>query len=162
MRVISRPSPNWSPRKVGTIVDTVILHADASDNADASIAWCCDPRSKVSYHTVVTPGGRIYSLVPARHKAWHAGVSEFKGRANVNEFSVGLCFGGNRNDGVDPYPDAQVTAAALYVHSLMQAEPAITFDRITTHRHIARPAGRKSDPKGFDVPDFIEQVRSLR
>jgi N-acetylmuramoyl-L-alanine amidase len=161
VKVVTRPSPNWSPRKPGTVIDTLVLHADASDSAQASIDWCCDPRSKVSYHTVVTPGGVIVSLVPARHKAWHAGVSEYRGRANVNEFSVGLCLGGNRNDGVDPYPEAQVAAAALYVHSLMVAHPAITLDRITTHKYVARPVGRKSDPKGFDVPDFIEQVRSL-
>lgn len=161
MKVITRPSPNWSPRKAGTVIDTLVLHADASDNADASIDWCCDPRSQVSYHTVVTPAGRIVSLVPTRHKAWHAGVSEYRGRSNVNEFSVGLCFGGNLNDGVDPYPDAQLCAAALYVHSLLVALPTITLDRITTHKFVARPVGRKSDPRGFDVPEFIERVRDL-
>lgn len=162
MKIEPRPSPNWNARPAGVVVDCVVIHADADADVDASLAYCCDARSKVSYHTLIGRTGRIFSLVAAEKRAWHAGVSAFQGRANVNDFSVGLSFG-NRNDGVERYTDAQYAAGALYVASLMAAFPYITLDRITTHAAIALPAGRKTDPGPcFDMAGFVDRIRSLR
>lgn len=161
MKVESRPSPNWNERPAGVPVDTIVVHADADASVDASLEWCCDPKSRVSYHCLIGRTGRIFSLVPAAKRAWHAGVSQFLGRSNVNDFSVGLSFG-NRNDGVERYTDAQYSAGALYVASLMAAFPLITLDRITTHAEIALPRGRKTDPGPcWDMPGFLDRVRSI-
>ena len=161
MKVESRPSPNFNSRPPNVAVDCVVLHADADASIDASLDWCCDPKSKVSYHAIIGRTGRIFSLVPGSKRAWHAGVSAFMGRANVNDFSIGLSFG-NRNDGVERYTDAQYAAGALYVASLIAAFPLITLDRITTHAAIALPAGRKTDPGPcFDVPGFVDRIRSI-
>lgn len=157
MRIESRPSPNHNARPAGAVIDCVVLHADADADAGAALRYCCDPRSRVSYHTLIGRTGRIFALVPAARRAWHAGVSAFDGRPDCNDYSVGVCLS-NRNDGREPFPAAQREAAALYVASLIRAYPAITLDRITTHRAVALPAGRKTDPLGLDVPAFVARV----
>lgn len=161
MKVESHPSPNYNERPHGVAVDCIVVHADADANIDTSLAWLSNPASKVSYHTLIGRTGRIFALVPGAKRAWHAGGSAFMGRANVNDFSIGLSFG-NRNDGVERYTDAQYTAGALYVASLMAAFPLITLGRITTHAEIALPRGRKTDPGPcFDMPGFIDRIRSI-
>lgn len=162
MIVETRPSPNWNNRPAGTVIDTLVIHADADSDVATSLAWICDPKSKVSYHTLIGRTGHVYSVVPSVKRAWHAGVSEFRGRPNVNDFSVGLSFG-NRNDGKEPYTDAQYEAGAQYSAALMQTYPAITLADVTTHAAIARPVGRKTDPGPlFDMTRFLSRIAELR
>lgn len=159
MRILQRPSPNWNARPCP--VDCIVLHATADSDTQESIAWCQTPKAKnpnpVSYHVIVDRDGTAYHLVDSAKRAWHAGVSEFGGRTNVNDFSIGLSFA-NRNDGKEPYSDAQYQAAAMLIGAWMDRYPAITLDRITTHKAIARPVGRKTDPLGFDVDRLTQMI----
>ena len=45
---------------------------------------------KVSSHLFIDRDGSITQFVPFDKKAWHAGVSNFNGRENCNEFSIGI------------------------------------------------------------------------
>ena len=162
MKVIPRPSPNCNARPHGE-VSLVVLHADAAPNEEATLSWITAPISKVSYHTFISRKGEVYAIVPAEKRAWHAGVSEHEGRPNVNDFSVGLCFA-NRQDGVEPFTDAQYEVGALYLASLVAAYPGLAmYDhyRVTTHQACARPVGRKHDPGPlFDVARLLAGVRA--
>ena len=161
MIVETRPSPNWNARPKGE-VSVVVIHADADSDIATSLAWICDPKSKVSYHAIIGRTGHVYSVVPVVKRAWHAGVSEYRGRTNVNDFSVGLCFG-NRNDGNEPYADAQYEAGAQYCAALMAEYPTITLADFTTHAAIARPVGRKTDPGPlFDMTRLLSRIAALR
>lgn len=164
MKVVRVLSPNFNARPHGE-VSLVVLHADAAPNEEATLSWIASPVSKVSYHTYIGRRGEIWAMVPVEKRAWHAGVSEFEGRENVNDFSVGLCFA-NRQDGVERFTDAQYTAGALYLSSLVSAYPSLAMYnhyRVTTHQDCARPVGRKHDPGPlFDVRHFLDGVRSLR
>lgn len=157
MTSIPSPSPNHNTRPAGTVVDAVVLHADAAPRAADSVSWIRSAKSKVSYHALIDRDGSVYAFVPPERRAWHAGVSEYKGRANVNDFSLGLAFA-NRNDGVEPYTDLQYQVGAVVVAEWMRRFPAVTPDRITTHAAIA--PSRKTDPKGFDVPQFVALVKA--
>lgn len=152
MRILQRLSPNFGTRPCP--VDCIVLHATADSDTQASIDWCCTPKPKnpnpVSYHVIVDRDGTAYHLVDSAKRAWHAGVSEFQGRTNVNDFSIGLSFA-NRNDGREPYTEQQYASAASLIVAWMGRYPKITLDRITTHKVIARPIGRKTDPLGFDA-----------
>src|SRR5215216_6288296 len=86
------PHHNARPSSERGRVSLVVLHADAAAEVRQSIAWMQDPQSKVSYHAIVGRTGIIYGLVEPQRRAWHAGVSEFGGRENCNDFSIGLCF----------------------------------------------------------------------
>lgn len=161
--VIQRQSPNWNHRPVGTAIDCVVLHATADTDTRASVDWCCEPKSKnpdpVSYHAIVDRDGTLYALVDTDHRAWHAGVSAFNGRPNCNNYSIGLSFA-NRNDGREPYSDAQYDVGAAVVAGYMKKYPAITLERITTHAIVALPLGRKTDPLAFNLSRFLILVQA--
>lgn len=154
MKVVALNSPNQGPRPAGAVVDCIVMHCDASAHEAATVSWIMAPASKVSYHALVSrDGGTLWAFVPSTRRAWHAGVSRFMNRDNCNDYSVGVSLG-NRNDG-ERYPVAQLQAAAAYCAGLMQKHPDITLERITSHRTVALPAGRKTDPTPpFDLTAF--------
>ena len=144
------PSPNFSPRPFWTNVDCVVLHSTAGTTLESAVAKFQSPKSRVSAHFVVGKDGRVVQMVPVEMQAWHAGVSSLDGVSEVNAYSVGIEMV-NRNDGADPYPNAQYRAVAGIVRRL-RAVCDIPDARIVSHAQIALPQGRKSDPLGFDFP----------
>lgn len=160
--LVWRPSPNFNERPHGAVVSCVVMHADGDASIDSSIDFCCrtDAERRVSYHTIVGRTGNLFALVSAEKRAWHAGVATFDGHSDVNGISVGVCLG-NRQDGREPFPEAQLAAAAVYVAGLVRRFPAITVARIVTHAQVALPPGRKCDPAPagpFDLADFRRRV----
>lgn len=149
----ARPSPNHSPRRAA--VSAIVLHADAASRIEQSIDWVRRAESQVSYHVMIGRNGRIYSVVHPDRRAWHAGVSELDGVANVNEFSVGVCLS-NTNRG-EAFPITQLGAAAD-VCAVFCGAYGIPTDRIVTHAEVARPLGRKTDPLGLDLNAFRAMV----
>jgi N-acetylmuramoyl-L-alanine amidase len=142
-------SPNWGVRPLNGKIDTVVVHATVIDSlAGTEVAFLDDKKRRVSAHYVIDRDGRVIQMVDERVAAWHAGVSELDGRQGVNAFSVGVELV-NRNDGKDPYPEAQVAALARIIRHLREHWD-IPDSRIVSHAFVARPVGRKSDPLGFD------------
>ena len=153
-----RPSPNCGSRPDGTIVDTIVLHADGSRVISGTLNWIRNPAAKVSYHYVVGRLGHIYECVQTTKRAWHAGVSAYHGRPDCNDYSVGVCFSNDQRG--ELFTDQALAAGARLCSWLMLRHPAITLDRITTHAAVALPPGRKVDPGPlFDLPAFLERVR---
>lgn len=158
MRVTDAQSPNCNDRPRGCEVSVIVLHADASTKASASVSWIRSATSKVSYHALVDRDGSVFTFVPTGKRAWHAGKSSYGGRENVNDFSLGLAFA-NDNRG-EAYTDSQYQVAALLCVEWMKLFPRITPERITTHAAIA--PGRKTDPLGFDMARFRALVEGIR
>ncbi|MDR2213593.1 MAG: 1,6-anhydro-N-acetylmuramyl-L-alanine amidase AmpD [Pseudomonadales bacterium] len=103
---------------------------------------------RVSAHLVIGRDGALTQYVPFDCRAWHAGASSFMGRANCNDYSIGI-----ELEGTDelPYTDAQYTQLSAVTRALLRAYPAITPARIAGHCDIA--PGRKTDPgPAFDWP----------
>jgi len=96
-------------------------------------------------------------MVAVSRRAWHAGRSALEGVPNVNHFSVGIEMV-NRGDGLDPYPPAQIRAAARIVR-VLRRHARIPDRRIVRHADVARPVGRKVDPLGFDIRAFRRLCR---
>jgi AmpD protein len=95
-------------------------------------------------------------MVPPERRAWHAGQSSWDGAPDCNDYTIGVCLS-NRNDGEEPYAEAQ-RAAAVDVCAALCRYFAIPAVRITTHALVATPAGRKTDPLGLDLPKFRAAV----
>ena len=95
----------------------------------------------VSSHLFIDREGLITQFVPFDKAAWHAGVSEFKGRDNCNEFSIGIELEGT--DDLE-YPPNQYKTLIEATKALMEAYPNLVVDNIVGHRDIA--PGRKTDP----------------
>jgi N-acetyl-anhydromuramyl-L-alanine amidase AmpD len=139
---IRKPSPNFNQRPSGTVINTIVLHADSAPSVASSLSWIRDRKSKVSYHYLIGRHGDVYECVAPNLRAWHAGVSSFRGKGNVNDFSIGVSFGNNQKG--EAFTEAQYQKGAELCRELMLMYPAITIDRITTHSAVS--PGRKLDP----------------
>ena len=94
---------------------------------------------RVSAHFLIRRDGRLLQFVSCDDRAWHAGVSEWRGRANCNDFSIGVELEGT--DSV-PFTQHQYSRLARLVRYLRAAYPAI--EGVAGHDEIA--PGRKTDP----------------
>jgi N-acetylmuramoyl-L-alanine amidase len=158
MKVFKRPSPNHGVRPVGTIIDCIVLHADASSTVSSSLGWIMRKESGVSYHFLIGRLGDVYECVPPERRAWHAGKSAFQGRPDCNNYSIGVSFS-NLCDGVEPYRPDQIESGVVLCVDLIRRWPAITVARITTHEAVALPPGRKRDPGPlFPISDFLAEI----
>jgi|SRR5581483_971427 len=99
------------------------------------------PGRRVSAHVLIRRDGQIIQYVPFSARAWHAGVSEYRGRAACNDYSIGI-----ELEGVDdiPYTDAQYDSLARVTRALLAGYPLLSTQHITGHSDIA--PGRKTDP----------------
>ncbi len=143
----SHTSPNQSSRG-GADISMIVLHSTVGSYA-ASLAWLCNPSSRVSTHYLIRKDGYIAQLVPDDRAAWHAGASKWfdMGSAAIRDQSVGIELE-NSNNGIDPYPQAQMDALLALSKDLV-ARYQIVPDMVTRHLDIAVPNGRKTDPAGF-------------
>jgi N-acetylmuramoyl-L-alanine amidase len=158
LSALTRPSPNWNERPTGAIVTCLVLHADASAKLSSSLHWILSKESKVSYHDLVGRAGHIYECVQPSRRAWHAGISEYQGVPDVNDFSIGVCFSNDQKG--EPFSDRALEHGAKLCANLILRHPGLTIERITTHAEIARPKGRKTDPGSlFPFGWFLERVR---
>jgi N-acetyl-anhydromuramyl-L-alanine amidase AmpD len=145
--MLTHPSPNFKARPAGTVVDTIVLHASAGKSDAGDVSWIQAPASGISYHVLVGRDGRVYRFVDPRHQAYHAGVSEFRGRKFCNRYSIGVAFA-NRHDGVEPLTQPQIAAMRTVLRELCAAYP---IKHITTHGEVS--PGRKTDP--HRIPNFV-------
>lgn len=147
-------SPNFGRRPAGGRVDCLVLHADAGKSEAGTVSWICSPESKVSYHYLVHRDGTVTQFVAGEMRAWHAGASEFQGRRNVNDFSLGVSFANDQAG--EPFKVAQLQRGVELVADLVAAY-GIPLPRITTHAAIA--PGRKHDPGPlFPLASFLTDV----
>jgi AmpD protein len=93
---------------------------------------------RVSAHFLIRRTGDLTQFVPCRRRAWHAGVSEWRGRSACNDFSIGI-----ELEGCDeqPFEPAQYATLAELTRALEQAYP---IAGIAGHSDVA--PGRKTDP----------------
>ncbi|MEK7432655.1 MAG: N-acetylmuramoyl-L-alanine amidase [Cyanobacteriota bacterium] len=159
--VILMESPNQNDRPSGVRPDTIILHHTASAAEAKNIGkFFQNPESKVSAHYTVDRTGYVVQSVDDSKRSWHAGKSQFQGRENVNDFSIGIeiC---NIGDNKDPYPDAEYDSIIKLVGYLM-TQYNIPAKNITRHKDIALPAGRKDDTsESFSVQRVLNGVHEL-
>ena len=93
---------------------------------------------RVSAHFFVRRTGEIVQFVSGDDRAWHAGVSAWRGRSGCNDFSLGVEIEG---DALTAFTDAQYAALDALLDALKANYP---IKAVTTHSEIA--PGRKIDP----------------
>ncbi len=145
MIVVFLPSPNCEPRAQGGPVDMLVFHYTAMDSAEAALERLTDPQSKVSSHYLIDERGLVYLLVPESERAWHAGVSSWRGHADVNSRSIGIELA---HPGHGPFEPRQIKALIRLSHEILSRHP-IPPRNVVGHSDVA-PA-RKQDP-GITFP----------
>ena len=142
MDVIPAPSPNFDARR--SPPDMAILHYTGMRTGEEALARLRDPAAKVSAHYVVEEDGRVFSLVAEERRAWHAGVSFWKGERDCNARSIGIeIVNPGHEFGYRAFPDAQIEAVIELLDE-MRSRWEISDDRVIAHSDVA--PDRKEDP----------------
>jgi AmpD protein len=149
------PSPNFDARPQGTAIELIVIHAISlppDEFGGQGIIQLftnrLDPQEhpyfreisdlRVSAHFLIRRDGELIQFVPCTLRAWHAGASNWRGRENCNDFSIGI-----ELEGCDrlPFDDAQYRVLNPLLAQLRRRYP---IGAVVGHSDIA-PA-RKTDP----------------
>lgn len=122
----------------------VVIHYTGMQDGAAALARLRDPEAKVSAHYLIERDGRTFRLVPEERRAWHAGVSFWKGARDINARSLGVeLVNPGEAHGYLPFPDRQIEALLVLLEQ-MRARWTIDDADILGHSDVA--PGRKLDP----------------
>ena len=151
------PSPNFDERPNNAIVDLIVIHAISlpagfykTQLIKDLFLNCLDPGKdeflesiknlKVSSHFLITRKGALIQFVPTHKRAWHAGISTYKGKENCNDFSIGIELEGCDDE---EFEKEQYHSLSRLINFL-SIDLKINKQNIVGHADIA--PGRKTDP----------------
>lgn len=138
------PSPNYNDRPDKAAITMLVLHYTGMPTAQAALDRMCNPKAEVSAHYMVDEDGSVIQLVEERHRAWHAGVSAWRGQTNINDISVGVeIVNPGHEFGYRAFPKKQMEAVAALSSEII-ARHGIRRGNIVGHSDIAPM--RKEDP----------------
>ncbi len=148
-------SPNFDDRPPGTKVEVVVIHNISLPPGEFGGPWIEDlfmnrlhpgahpyfagiAGMKVSAHFLIRRDGQVIQFVDTDKRAWHAGVSSWRGRERVNDVSIGI-----EVEGADDqaFEDVQYAALNDLLTRLFRRYGELP---LTGHSDIA--SGRKTDP----------------
>ena len=149
------PSPHYDERPEDAVVSLVVLHNISLPPGEFGGAWIDDlflgrldreahpyfeeiAGLRVSSHFLIRRDGELVQYVPTELRAWHAGVSIYKGREKCNDFSIGV-----ELEGADDVPFAEPQYETLEKLLAALEDRHGTLD-LAGHSDIA--PGRKTDP----------------
>jgi N-acetylmuramoyl-L-alanine amidase len=142
IETIPAPSPNFDARTAPP--DMVVLHYTGMQSGAAALERLRDPAAKVSAHYLIEEDGRVFSLVAEERRAWHAGVSFWRGERDINAVSIGVeLVNPGHEFGYRAFPEPQI-AALIALLGEIRGRWSVTDARILGHSDVA-PA-RKEDP----------------
>lgn len=144
LRIVERPSPNFNDRPGP--VDMLVMHYTGMPDAEGAMRVLTDPdrQPRVSAHYTLDEDGTVYAHVPEAKRAWHAGISWWRGRNDVNARSIGIEIVNPGHEwGYRPFPPAQI-AALLALSKTILSRHDIPAAHVVGHSDVA--PGRKTDP----------------
>jgi N-acetyl-anhydromuramoyl-L-alanine amidase len=148
-------SPNHDERPPGETIRLIVVHAISLPPAqfggpgvEQLFTNTLDPAEhpyyatiahlRVSTHFFIRRDGEVIQFVDPAKRAWHAGVSSWRGRERCNDFSIGI-----ELEGCDtqPFEAVQYERLAALIQELVGRYPV---EAVVGHSDIA--PGRKTDP----------------
>jgi N-acetylmuramoyl-L-alanine amidase len=113
-------------------------------SAEAAIQWLAAPQSQVSCHYVIDENGAVTQMVPEANRAWHAGVSHWRGITDINSCSIGIEIHNPGHEGGYPeFPGAQMGAAETLCLDIVRRH-GVEPRHVLAHSDVA--PRRKIDP----------------
>lgn len=155
LRIRDLPSPNQDERPAGTPIDMLILHYTGMKSAQEAIDRLRDPVAHVSSHYVVDEDGAVLCLVPETRRAFHAGVSYWRGHTGLNGRSIGIeVVNPGHEWGYRDFPALQMAAVCDLCLGILSRQP-IPARNVVAHSDVA--PDRKEDPgEKFDWRGLAE------
>jgi N-acetyl-anhydromuramoyl-L-alanine amidase len=149
------PSPNRDARDAGVQPELLVIHNISLPPGEFGGSGVIDlflnrldskahpyytgiAHLRVSAHFLIRRDGEVIQFVPCSERAWHAGVSNWRGRGQCNDFSIGVELEGT--DAV-PFTDEQYAQLAMVTQVLRAHYPIAD---VAGHSDIA--PNRKTDP----------------
>jgi N-acetylmuramoyl-L-alanine amidase len=137
-------SPNHDARPDGGPVDHLVLHYTGMRSGRAALERLCDPAAKVSSHYLIEEDGTIHALVPEPRRAWHAGISFWRGASALNDRSIGIEIVNPGHEwGYVPFPPRQIDRLIGLCRDII-ARHEVPPRNVVGHSDIA--PDRKQDP----------------
>ncbi|OLU22216.1 N-acetylmuramoyl-L-alanine amidase [Pseudomonas sp. PA15(2017)] len=146
-----------STSSFGKRVRFLVLHYTALNFRDSikaltssvSAHYLVPDPSEQTYIDAGFKGVNVFNIVDEVDRAWHAGVSSWSGRSNINDTSIGIETVSLAEDNhgafnFPPFNALQVDAIKQLALNIIQRYPDITPTNVVGHSDIA--VGRKSDP----------------
>ncbi|MBC6414752.1 MAG: 1,6-anhydro-N-acetylmuramyl-L-alanine amidase AmpD [Chromatiales bacterium] len=165
------PSPNYDRRPPQVEIELIVIHGISLPSGlyggheieqlftnRLTVQQCADLELgkdlRVSAHLLIRRNGEIIQFVPFNRRAWHAGESNYKGRRNCNDYSIGI-----EVEGCDtqPYEKQQYESLRSVISALVVAYPKLDSECISYHSDIA--PGRKTDPGPSFDRDFMQGTK---
>lgn len=144
-RIVDLPSPNFDERPPGGPIDCLVLHYTGMQSAEAALLRLTDPAARVSAHYCIGEDGAVWSLVAERHRAWHAGLSQWRGMRDLNARSIGIELVNPGHEwGYRAFPGVQIDSLIALARGILARHRAIEPRNIVGHSDIAPT--RKTDP----------------
>lgn len=148
-------SPNHDDRPPGGVVRLIVVHSISlppgrfgGEAIEQLFTNRLDPAEhpyfrevhalRVSAHFLIRRDGELVQFVATARRAWHAGVSCWRGRERCNDFSIGIEIEG---DDDRTFTDAQYERLATLLRVLRKLHPV---EAVVGHADVA--PGRKTDP----------------
>ncbi len=148
-------SPNFGARPAQACIDLIVLHSislppgryggdEVQQLFTNTLDWAAHPYftqiagAQVSSHFYIRRDGQLWQFVSCDDRAWHAGQSHYRGRANCNDDSVGIELEGLEGE---LFEDMQYETLASLCAALAGRWP---IAHVAGHEHVA--PGRKQDP----------------
>ncbi len=137
-----RPSPNFNDRALP--ISMLVIHYTEMKPVETALDRLTDPDAGVSAHYLISEDGVVTQLVPEEKRAWHAGVSYWRGHKDVNSASVGIELDHpGHGGGYREFAEAQFQALVPLVARIVKSHD-IPRTNVVGHSDVA-PA-RKIDP----------------
>lgn len=135
---------NAEMRRDGVKPSLLILHYTGMSSAAKAIDWLARAESRVSCHYVVDEIGIVTQMVPEALRAWHAGISSWRGEADINSQSIGIEIHNPGHDhGYPDFPPPQMAAVIALGRDIV-ARNGMAAEGVLAHSDVA--PGRKIDP----------------
>ena len=137
-------SPNFDDRPANVPVDMLVLHYTGMKSAADALERLCDPAAKVSAHYFINTNGAVTALVDEDKRAWHVGVSYWRGHTDINARSIGIeLVNPGHEFGCVTFPEKQMAALIKLAKGILKRH-AIEARNVVGHSDVAPQ--RKMDP----------------
>src|SRR4029077_17461675 len=125
-------SPNCDARPAGTQVELIVVHNISLPPREFGVTGIedlflnrLDPAAhaayaeiaqlRVSAHFLIRRDGDIIQFVPCAQRAWHAGLSQWRGRERCNDFSLEVELEGTEDI---PFEESQYARLSALIMAL--------------------------------------------